>query len=97
MLQGDGSFFCGECICACVFFFYGECIWGCLLSVTGETVGQRELVYHQRFFNLSILVLKARQLSPLFLLFLVSIVSYFDLFRLVLLDLPITRFYSVTL
>ena len=30
------------------------------------TAGQGELVYHQRFFNLSNLVLKARQLSPLF-------------------------------
>ena len=38
----------------------------CLVVCHEETAGQRELVYHKRFFNLSNLVLKARQLSPLF-------------------------------
>ena len=39
-----------------------------ILHMHGGTAGQRELVYRQRFFNLSILALKARQLavSPVF-------------------------------
>ena len=45
-----------------------------LLSVTGETAGQREMVYRQRFFNLSILDIKARQLFPRFIDVLFSLV-----------------------
>ena len=41
----------------------------------------RELVYHQRFFNLSNLVLKARQLSPLFFTVFVFTAFAFGLFN----------------
>ena len=55
-------FFCGKCVCLTLSV--------CIVVCHEETAGQRELVYHQRFFNLSYyLVLKARQLSHAFFFF----------------------------
>ena len=54
----------------------------------GGTAGQRELVYRQRFFNLSILALKARQLSPLFFtVFFTVFISFYSVFLLFLMFL----------
>ena len=59
----DGSFYFSSSL---RFFVVSMYACDCIVVCHEETAGQRELVYRQRFFNLSNLVLKARQLSPPF-------------------------------
>ena len=64
-------FFCGKYVCMFMTVV-------CTLVCHEETAGQRELVYRQRFFNLSNVVLKARQLSPLLFSFYCFCIRFFN-------------------